>query len=157
MRRKDRQVTDLAEIIEIIERCDVCRIALSDDNMPYIVPMNFGYEVVDSNIIIYLHCANAGRKLDILKNNNRVCFEMDCKHKLVTGAKACDCSMEFESVIGDAVAHVLINNEDKIYGLNLIMKKYTQRNDYTYEDNHLKGVTVLKLVSTGFTAKRKQR
>ncbi len=155
MRRKDRQVTELAEIIEIIERCDVCRIALSDDNMPYIVPMNFGYEVVEGNIIIYLHCANEGRKLDILKKNNNVCFEMDCKHRLVTGAKACDCTMDFESVIGDAVAHTVVNNEEKIHGLNLIMKKYTKKHDYTYEEKDLNGVTVLKLVSTGFTAKRK--
>ncbi len=155
MRRKDRQVTELTEIIQIIERCDVCRIGLSDDNIPYIVPMNFGYEVVDGNIIIYLHCANEGRKLDILKKNNNVCFEMDCKHRLVTGANACDYTMDFESVIGDAVAHIIVNNEDKIHGLNLIMKKYTQKDDYTYEENHLKGVTVIKLVSTGFTAKRK--
>jgi Predicted flavin-nucleotide-binding protein len=155
MRRKDRQVTELNQIIEIIERCDVCRIALSEDNRPYIVPMNFGYELIDDSIVIYMHCANEGKKLDILKKNNLVCFEMDCKHELITGATACNCSMNYQSVIGNSEAEIVTNSEEKIHALNQIMKKYTHKNDYTFEEKHLNAVTVVKLVSSDFTAKRK--
>lgn len=42
MRQKDREVTELQEIIAIMRRCDVCRLALNDEGYPYIVPLNFG-------------------------------------------------------------------------------------------------------------------
>ena len=45
MRRKDREITDFDEIVSIIKRCDVCRLALNDEEFPYIVPLNFGLEV----------------------------------------------------------------------------------------------------------------
>ena len=45
MRRKDRQITEFNEIIEIIKKCDVCRIALNDKDFPYIVPLNFGLDI----------------------------------------------------------------------------------------------------------------
>ncbi|MCI9135355.1 MAG: pyridoxamine 5'-phosphate oxidase family protein, partial [Lachnospiraceae bacterium] len=40
MRRKDREITDFQEILEIIRKCDVCRIALNDEEFPYMVPLN---------------------------------------------------------------------------------------------------------------------
>lgn len=155
MRRSDRQINELSEIVRIIESCDVCRIALTEGNLPYIVPMNFGYEVDNKDIILYLHCANEGRKLEILKKNNHVCFEMDLRHELVTGPTACSHSMNYESLIGNAIAEIVTDNENKIHALNLIMKKYTHKGDYTFEENQLNNVTVIKLVSSDYTAKRR--
>lgn len=54
MRRKDREVTNLDEIVEIMKGCDVCRIAINDEIYPYILPVNFGFELVDGNIVIYI-------------------------------------------------------------------------------------------------------
>ena len=71
MRRSDREIADKSEIIRIIEKCDVCRLALSQNNAPYIVPMSFGYEYADNKLTIYFHCAKEGRKLDIIRENPR--------------------------------------------------------------------------------------
>jgi nitroimidazol reductase NimA-like FMN-containing flavoprotein (pyridoxamine 5'-phosphate oxidase superfamily) len=66
MRRKDREVTDMNEIIEIIKKCDVCRLAFFDKEYPYIVPLNFGYSYDGAKLELYFHGANAGKKLELL-------------------------------------------------------------------------------------------
>ena len=62
MRRNDREVTDINEIMEIIADCDVCRLALNDDEYPYIIPLNFGAELVDGKVTLYFHSALKGKK-----------------------------------------------------------------------------------------------
>ena len=52
MRRKDREITDFNEIIEIIKKCDVCRIALNDEDFPYIVPLNFGLDIQGEQVFL---------------------------------------------------------------------------------------------------------
>ena len=51
MRRKDREITDFDEMMKIIAKCDTCRLALFDDEFPYIVPLNFGTNVEEGNFI----------------------------------------------------------------------------------------------------------
>ena len=60
-----------------------CRIAMIDNAQAYIVPMNFGYDFQGETLSLYFHCANEGRKIDILRVSKDVCFEMDCAHKLI--------------------------------------------------------------------------
>ena len=87
MRRKDREIKDLNDIMAIIKKCDVCNLAFFDEEYPYIVPLNFGVTLLDGTITLYFHGANAGKKLDLIKKNNKVGFEMDCSHKLILGEK----------------------------------------------------------------------
>lgn len=61
MRRTDREITDELEKINVIEECKVCRIGMNDDGNVYIVPLNFGYTYNDSRLVLYFHCAKAGR------------------------------------------------------------------------------------------------
>lgn len=155
MRRFDREVSELKEILEIINKCDACRIAFSDNNIPYIVPMNFGFKINDESLTLYLHCANEGKKINILKKNPNVCFEMDCSHELITASIACGHSMNYESIIGNSIAEFVKDNEEKKEALNLLMKKYTKKDNYTFDEKMLSRVTVLKLNSFDFTAKRR--
>ena len=97
MRRKDREINDIQKIEEIISRCTVCRLALCDDNTPYLVAMNFGYKRGDPSNL-YFHCATAGKKLDIIRKNNSVFFEFDTDHKLVYSDDACDFTMKYSSL-----------------------------------------------------------
>jgi hypothetical protein len=83
MRRKDKEISDIALIEDIITKARVCRLALYDNARPYIVPLCFGYK----DNILYFHSAPEGKKLSLLRNNNRVCFEFDTDHELVTGEK----------------------------------------------------------------------
>lgn len=152
MRRKDREITDFNEIIKIIEKCDVCRIAFYDKEYPYIVPMNFGTVIENNKIELYFHCASTGKKLDLIKENSSISFEMDCNHKLITGEKACDYTMEYESVIGSGIA--LIDGVDKLKALDAILNKYSQHKTISYDEKWLKAVTVFKIDVNNITGKR---
>jgi nitroimidazol reductase NimA-like FMN-containing flavoprotein (pyridoxamine 5'-phosphate oxidase superfamily) len=153
MRRKDREITDINEIISVMEKCDCCRIAFFDDEFPCIVPMNFGMSYDDNNIVLYFHCAGEGKKIDLIKSNPNVSFEMDCSHKLITGDVACNYSMEFESVVGTGVASFVMDN--KIEALNYIMRKHSDADRFTYNEKYLKAVTIFKIDVKSITGKRK--
>jgi nitroimidazol reductase NimA-like FMN-containing flavoprotein (pyridoxamine 5'-phosphate oxidase superfamily) len=83
------------ELIEIINGYKVCRLAMVDNSEPYVVPLNFGYRRDDSVITILLHCAREDRKINILKQNNQVCIEMDQMKELLSGERGCDYSCYF--------------------------------------------------------------
>ena len=153
MRKTEREVPK-AEIIHIIEKCDVCRVAFADQNIPYIVPMNFGYEYNNETLTIYFHCANEGKKLDILAKNNNVCFEMDCSHKLISADIACKFTFAFESVIGNGTMAVITDEKEKMDGLNIIMRKYSDAKEFHYDEKHVKAVTILKLQVAEYAGKR---
>ena len=72
MRKADREITDNKELIEVIRKCDVCRVAFHDEPYPYIVPLSFGFSYEKEQLILYFHCANEGKKLELLKQNNHV-------------------------------------------------------------------------------------
>ena len=72
MRRKDREITDFDEMMKIIVKCDTCRLALFDDEFPYIVPLNFGTDVEEGQLYLYFHSAKVGTKLDLIRKNNKV-------------------------------------------------------------------------------------
>ena len=95
MRRKDREIKDFNEIIEIIKKCDVCRIVLNDKDFPYIVPLNFGLEVQGEQVFLYFHAAKEGKKLDLIAKDNRATFEMDCDHQFILYKEKMSCTMGY--------------------------------------------------------------
>ena len=128
MRRKEQEITDRAAIESIIARSTVCRLALSEDDQPYIVPLCFGYE----DNVLYFHTAREGKKMDTLKKNNRVCFEVDCDHELVTGETACKWSMKYRSVVGFGKASLVDDPESKRKAVDIVMQHYGGRpSDYS--------------------------
>ncbi|MEI6208638.1 MAG: pyridoxamine 5'-phosphate oxidase family protein [Desulfuromonadales bacterium] len=124
MRRSEREVSDIKDIEAIIRQASVCRLGLSDDNRPYIVPLNFGYR----DNALFFHSAYLGKKIEILKRNNHVCFEFDMGHELVKADKACDCSMKYQSVIGFGTAAFIENIDEKKAALAIIMAQYSSDN-----------------------------
>ncbi len=96
MRRKDRLMSDPQEIEALIQRALVCRLAMADENGPYVVPLCFGYHRGS----LYFHTGLEGKKLDILEKNNNVCFEFDLDHEIKQSVNACEWSMKYKSVIG---------------------------------------------------------
>jgi uncharacterized protein len=154
MRRKDRQVSDNTDIESIISRSDVCRIAFADNNTPYIVTLNFGYNGGD-NPSLYFHCAPEGRKIELIGKNNYVCFEMDTDHLLFNGEKGCDWGMKYSSVVGYGRISILQNNEERKRGLDSIMSHYSDRSDFTYDTKVLSKTAVLRLDIEEMTGKKK--
>ena len=120
MRRNDREIKDIKRINSIIRCCRVCRLAMCDDGQPYIVPLNFGYD----GRFLYFHAAPEGRKIDIIKRNNRVGFEFDILHDIVTAQQACDWGAKYESVIGSGTAEIVADLKAKKEALEWIMRQY---------------------------------
>jgi len=155
MRRKDREVTDIKEILDIIDRCPVCHLGMSVDNTPYIVPMNFGYSYLDGELTLYFHGALEGRKVDFLTKNKNICFCIDLAHELIVGTAASAYSYKYESVMGTGVAEFIEGDDEKIYALNNMMSRLTKREaDLHFPPEMLKRTLVFKVVSRDFTAKR---
>jgi nitroimidazol reductase NimA-like FMN-containing flavoprotein (pyridoxamine 5'-phosphate oxidase superfamily) len=153
MRRNDREISDIKEIESIISRADVCRVALADNNIPYIVTMNFGYSG-GADKKLFFHCAKEGRKLDMIRKNNYVCFEFDTDHDLYSGKKACDYSMKYSSVVGWGHIFILTGDEEKREGLNYIMKHYTNRTDFSYNPKVFDKTVILGLNIKEMTGKQ---
>lgn len=120
MRRKDKAVIGRQEIEAILHRAAVCRLAMADENGPYVVPLCFGYR----DNLLYFHSAREGKKLDMLKKNNRVCFEVDVDAALKKASRPCQWTMTYQSVIGFGNAFVVETSEDKRRGLDIIMAHY---------------------------------
>lgn len=156
MRRKDREITDFNEILAIMEKCDVCRLAMVDNSLPYVVPMNFGFTAENGKVTLYFHSAKEGRKIDILKMNPTVCVEMDCSHQLITGEKACDFTMDFESIIGSGKAEFIDSEEEKKFALTQIMRKYSDAGTFEFDETLLKRTTIIKVVVSDVSGKRHQ-
>ena len=85
MRRKDREVTNIIEILQIIEKAKVLHLALFDADYPYIVPLHYGYEYKEGILIFYMHCAKEGHKLDLIRSNPNVCIEIESDVELISG------------------------------------------------------------------------
>lgn len=154
MRRSEREVTSEAEILAIISGCKVLRLGLVDDGKPYVVPLSFGYTMAGSELTIYLHCVQKGRKLAVLKKNPQVCIEMDRMTQLITGASGCDYSCNFESLIGDGQALILTDGAEKMTALNQIMKHQTGQDDFSFEPRIVAMTTVIAVTLQQYTVKR---
>ncbi|MFH2219450.1 MAG: pyridoxamine 5'-phosphate oxidase family protein [Pseudomonadota bacterium] len=149
MRRKDKEITDLTEIESIIRRSSVCRLALADQNRPYVVPLCFGYR----NRTLYFHSAPEGKKIDMLKKNSRVCFEFDIDYEIVKADKACDSGMKFNSVIGFGKASFVEDFESKCRALDVIMEQYGDRPS-SYPETRIKNTVVIQVEIEQMTGKR---
>lgn len=154
MRRNDRELKEFAAIESIISKADVCRIALIDGDLPYIVALNFGYKPGNPSVLFF-HCAKNGRKLDIIRKNNTVCFQMDIDHELVLANKACGYGMKFKSIVGYGKIYEVEDKAGKIEGLQYIMKQYTGKDDFTYDEKMLDVTAILRLDISEITAKQK--
>lgn len=155
MRRKDRELTARDELLHTIQECKVCRIAMIDRAQPYIVPMSFGFEFEGETLHLYFHCANKGRKIDILRQNNSVCFEMDCAHKLVEGSIACQYGFSYASIIGDGKVEFIVNTDKKVHALSEIMHHQTGKSGYAFDDRMVDEVTVFQIVSKQYSGKKR--
>ncbi len=149
MRRKEKEILDREEIESIIKKADVCRLGLSDNNIPYIVPLNFGYR--DS--CLYFHTPKVGKKIDMIKNNNRVCFELDIDHEVVRADNPCDWNMNYQSVIGYGRAFLVEDIDEKRLALDVIIEHYSGQTG-EYAEKLVDRLAVIKVEIESMTGKK---
>lgn len=151
MNRKDREVTDLQEIIEIINSCDTLRLGIHNGEYPYVVPLSFGFEAVDDKFIFYTHSAMKGLKLDLIKANPKVCVEIDSMNGYAETARGV--TTNYRSFIGFGTAEIA-DYDDMVKGLDLLLR-HCNITGYSAEECAKLGITtVLKITVDNYTAKR---
>ncbi len=124
MRRQDKEITSRESIDHVIAQAGVCRLGLCRDNVPYVVPVSFGYD----GTCIYFHTAAVGMKIDYLQANNRVCFEFEHDvHVIAHETAPCSWSQSFYSVIGFGTVQEITDPERRVYALNQVMQHYSGR------------------------------
>ena len=154
MRKSDREIKSKEEIIDIIKRCDVIRLAFNNGDYPYILPLNFGFEVKNDKVIFYLHSALEGTKVDIMKKDNRASFEMDTKNELQYYEERGYCTMSYESIIGRGRIRILPEDE-KMNALKKLMGHYHKSEDTYFNPAAMSRTLVYSLEVEEMTAKRK--
>ena len=140
MRRKEKEIQEMAAIEAVIRRAQVCRLAMCQDGQPYVVPLNFGY----ADKTVYIHCAKEGRKLDMIAANDRVCFEVDLDHGMEPADKACQFGFRFKSVIGFGRAQILKDHDSIEKALKILMAHYS-KGEFSFTPEETKGVYVIKV------------
>ncbi len=157
MRRKDREITDREQILEILENAKVLRLGLFDDEYPYVVPLHYGFAFRDGKLAFYAHGAQEGLKLDLIRRNPKVCVELDLGATLVpAGESACRYGASYASIIARGTAVVLEDREEKRRGLELLMKNQTGR-DFEFDDRAVASVAVVRIDATSYSAKARPR
>lgn len=156
MRRHDREITDRAELLQIMKKAQVCRLALNDeDGFPYILPLNFGVEERDGKVILHFHSALEGRKLELMARDNRASFEMDTKHCLQYFPDKGYCTYAYESVIGKGRLH-LVPEEKKHASLSCLMDHYHPGQNAYFNPAAIPRTAVYCLEVESMTGKRKK-
>ena len=150
MRRKEKELLDQESIKAIIRECSVCRLGLSVNDNPYIVPVSFGFD----GLSIYFHTAIEGKKIEYIQANNKVCFEFEHKLQLAPDQKdPCKWTFSFQTVIGYGKIHELMEKDQKINGLSHIMAQYSKRK-WVFNEEILKMIRLWKISIENMTAKQ---
>ena len=152
MRKNDKEIKDGKCIEWILKEATVCRIALCDNDKPYIVPMNFGFK--DNSL--YLHSAHEGRKIDLIIENNNICFEVDIETEILPSDNACSWGMKYYSVIGFGKGQFIKNESEKISALDIIMQKYSHNSSesFEYSKSALDKTALIKVEIESLTGKK---
>ena len=154
MTKRERQVTDPEQIRHILDTGRVLHLGLSVNDEPYVVPMNYGYTMEDGKLVMYLHSAVRGKKLDMIRANSKVFFEIDCDQMPFEGRVPCQYGMVYSSVMGRGTGVIVEDVEEKKQAMTLLMKTQTGK-DFTFEDRLMSIVAVIRIDVAEYTAKHR--
>ena len=152
--RREREVTDPAQILDILNRAKIVHIGLVDGDEPYVVPMNYGFTMEEGKLTLYLHSALQGKKLDMMKANSKVFFELDCDWEPFEGEKPCQYGLAYSSVMGRGEASLVEDVEEKMHAMTVLMKTQTGK-DFSFNERLVSIVAVVRIDVSEFTAKHR--
>ena len=154
MTKRERQVTDPVQIAHILDTGKVLHLGLAVNNEPYVVPMNYGYTMEEGKLVLYLHSALQGKKLDMMRSNPNVFFEIDCDLMPFEGRVPCQYGLVYSSIMGRGTATIVEDVEEKKQAMSLLMKTQTGK-DFSFEDRLVIIVAVIRIDVTEYTAKHR--
>ncbi len=154
MTRRELEVTDINQILTILDNSKYLHLGLSDDDFPYVLPMNYGYAMEDGKLTLYLHGAKQGYKLDVIRKNPCCSFAME--HEIVPfeGKIACQYGVSYYCLMGRGKATIVDDPQEKIRALTLLMKAQT-RKDFEFNEKLVSIVSVIRVDVDSYTAKHR--
>lgn len=150
MRKTRQEIKDNKVLEEILKGAIICRVAMMDGDLPYILPFNYGYR----DGVIYIHSAPEGKKINLLRKNPRVCFEVEDESELIKGEQACDWSTLYRSVMGYGEVEILSDDQSKQQGLEIIMAQHGAPGLVSFNQKNLGRMLILKLSITSLSGKQ---
>lgn len=141
MRKANQEITDWSIIEEILSEAMICRLAMIDKDESYLLPFNYGYK----NRCLYIHSAISGKKIEILRSNPNVSFEIEDRASLITAEKACGWSTMYRSIVGKGKVEIIHDPQQKIEGLLIIMKQHGAKGELSFEEKELRNMVILKV------------
>ena len=155
MTRREREVSELSEIRGILDRSKVVHLGLVDGDEPYVVPMNYGYTMAeDGTLQLYLHGATQGKKIDLMRANPKVFFEMECDIEPFAGDVACRYGMAYSSLMGRGRAVILEDPAEKMAAMTQLMDTQTGK-QFEFNEALVRVVSVIRIDVMEYTAKRR--
>ena len=154
MTKREFQITDEAQILDILDKAKVLHLGLAVDNEPYVVPMNYGYTMEGGKMVLYLHSAVQGKKLDMIRANPHVFFEMDCDRMPFEGNVPCQYGLVYSSIMGRGTARILEDVEEKMKAMTYLMKTQAGK-DFTFNERLVSIVAVIRIDVSEYTAKHR--
>jgi len=154
MTKREFKITDEQALRRILDTAKVLRLGISVDNEPYIYPMNYGYTLENGTLKLYLHSAVSGKKLELLRQNPSVCFQLDCDNIPFEGKVACQYGLSYQSISGRARAVLVESVEEKMEAMSILMKTQTG-GDFSFNERLVSIVAVIRLDVTEYTAKHR--
>jgi uncharacterized protein len=150
MRKKNQEITDLGIIEEILGNSAICRLGLLDGARPYIVPVNYGYK----DKFIFIHSAHEGKKIDLIRQNNKVCFEIEQVAEIAKDEIPCKWATVYRSAIGYGEIEIITDYVKKVEGLKIIMEHNGFEGEITFEKKSVDAMVLLKLRITEIAGKQ---
>ena len=154
MTKREFHITDESRILSILDTAKVLRLGLAVDNEPYVVPMNYGYTMEDGRLVLYLHSAVRGKKLDMIRANPRVFFELDCDVTPFEGQVACQYGLTYSSIMGRGTARIVEDAEEKMRAMSILMKTQTGK-EFSFNERLVSIVSVIRVDVSEYTAKHR--
>lgn len=150
MRKANQEITDPKTLEAILQKATIVRLAMIDNGLPYLLPFNFGY----SENCIYIHSAPEGKKIDVLRQNPQVCFEVEDLVETVEGEIACKWSTMYRSVVGYGNVEIVTGFEEKKRGLEIIMSQHGYKGKIEFDTKEVEFIVLLKLKIDSMTGKQ---
>jgi len=130
------------EIDAVVRACKTCYVAMSDEGMPYVLPMNFGY---DGEFVI-LHSAQHGRMWETIKKNSKVCINWTLGEELAWQDVRVGCSYRVKSktVLVEGTVEFIDDYDEKVSCLEKTMSQYSDR-EFTFSKPSIVNVGIMKV------------
>lgn len=151
-RKPQKAIEDAQEIERILDQGQVLYLAMSQDDQPYVLPLNYGRQ----GRRIYLHTGHQGFKHQFLAANPRVSFAVAVGVELVPGQQACAWDCRYQSVVGIGRAGVVTDAAERELGLRAVAAHYAGPGEYELKPESLARACVIRIEVEELTGKRNQ-